>query len=260
MQAYSAKFAHVYNMRWSGYARSVAPRIMDFYGTTSIGRINKTMLDVCCGTGQLAVHFLEAGYSVVGLDSSEPMLHYARENAGNFVDAGRARFVQGNAGEFVLDDRFGLAVSTFDALIHLDNEEQLKGCFRSIFPVLVSGGFLVFDLNTPVGLRRWNQISMDDSGDGLLLITHSFYDGHGDKAWTQITGFVRQPDGLYERFDETVFNTVFNLARVKDMLLEIGWREVHFARIDDLKTPLAEPEKEGRVFIVASKPKPHTPV
>jgi len=35
--------------------------------------------------------------------------------------------------------------------------------------------------------------------------------------------------------------------------LDVGWKDVHFAKIQDLKIPLTEPEKEGRVFIVASK-------
>jgi hypothetical protein len=49
------------------------------------------------------------------------------------------------------------------------------------------------------------------------------------------------------------FNTVFDLARVRDRLLEVGWRKVHFALVDDLKTPLDEPEKEGHVFVVAGR-------
>jgi hypothetical protein len=33
----------------------------------------------------------------------------------------------------------------------------------------------------------------------------------------------------------------------------VGWKDVHFALVQDLKTPLVEPEKEMRVFIVASR-------
>jgi hypothetical protein len=61
------------------------------------------------------------------------------------------------------------------------------------------------------------------------------------------------PDGRYERFDETAFNTVFDMAKVRDAMLAVGWKNVYFARIQDLRTPLDEPEKEGRVFIVAVK-------
>jgi hypothetical protein len=43
------------------------------------------------------------------------------------------------------------------------------------------------------------------------------------------------------------------MEKVKNALLDIGWKNVYFAHIQDLKTPIVEPEKEGRVFIVASK-------
>ncbi len=251
MQAYGKGFAKVYNLRWSGFARQVAPLILDFYAATPMGQENKTVLDLCCGTGHLAVHFLEKGYRVVGLDLSEPMLHYARENARRYVETGQATFVQGDARDFTLNERFGLVVSTFDALNHLDNEQELRRCFQCVYAV--SDGYFVFDLNTQLGLRRWNSIQVDDGDDTALIITRGIYDGHSDKAWTKITGFLRLPGGLYERFDETVFNTVFAVAKVKEALLDVGWKTAYCARIQDLKTPLDEPEKEGRVFIVASK-------
>lgn len=104
MQAYNANFAKVYNLRWGGFAQNVAPLIRSFYETKPISQVHRTVLDLCCGTGQLAVLFLEAGYRVVGLDLSEHMLVYARENASRFLDGGQARFVQGDARHFALDD------------------------------------------------------------------------------------------------------------------------------------------------------------
>jgi hypothetical protein len=107
-------------------------------------------------------------------------------------------------------------------------------------------------LNTRSGLRRWNGIQVDDSSEDALIVNRGIYDGQGDKAWMRISGFFRMPNGLYERFEETVFNTVFAMETVRKALLDAGWRNVHFARIQDLSTPLAEPEKEARVFVVAS--------
>lgn len=251
MQAYSKGFAKVYNLRWSGFARQVAPLILDFYAAIPIGRETKTVLDLCCGTGHLAVHFLEKGYRVVGLDLSDHMLHYARENARQYIETGQAAFIRGDASDFRLDERFGLVVSTFDALNHLENEQALRRCFQCVHAVC--DGYFIFDLNTRRGLRRWNSIQVDDSDDEVLIINRGFYDGQSDKAWTKISGFLRLPNGLYERFDETVYNTVFEMEKVKGALLEVGWKNAYFARIQDLKTPLDEPEEEGRVFIVASK-------
>jgi tRNA/tmRNA/rRNA uracil-C5-methylase (TrmA/RlmC/RlmD family) len=78
----SPAWARFYNEVGSGFAVSVAPRIRRFYETTEVGRSTRTLLDVCCGTGQLARHFLDHGYEVTGLDLSDAMLDYARLNAG----------------------------------------------------------------------------------------------------------------------------------------------------------------------------------
>lgn len=250
MQTYGQVFAHVYNRRWTGFIKQVTPLILDFYSTTSIAKTNKSVLDLGCGTGQLALHFLENGYEVVGIDGSEHMLRHAIENARKYVDAGQARFVQGDIADFHRDDRYGLVVSTFDTLNHLPNIEALIQCFNCA--ASVSDGYFIFDLNTRAGLNRWNNIQVDDS-DEMLIITRGIYDGEGDRAWTRISGFVKREDGLFERFDVTAFNTVFELSMVKDELLKAGWTNAYFANIRDLTTQIEEPEREGRIFIVASK-------
>ena len=253
MQAYSEGFARLYNIKWSRFASQVAPLILDFYAATPIGQQSKSVLDVCCGTGQLALHFLEKGYRVVGLDLSGHMLTCAKENARLYIEAGQAEFVQADATNFKLQERFGLVVSTFDAINHLEDEQCLKKCLQCVHAV--NDGYFIFDLNTRSGLRRWNGIEVDDSSDNALIITRGIFDGQGERAVTRITGFVQRADASYERIDETVFNTVFEMEMVKDALLAAGWKKVYFARMEDLKTPLtlAEAEKQGRVFVVASR-------
>ena len=90
MQAYGPGFARIYNLRWTAFVQDVAPRILSYYERAPIAPANKSLLDVCCGTGQLAVYFLERGYRVTGLDLSEHMLHYARENVAPYVESGQA--------------------------------------------------------------------------------------------------------------------------------------------------------------------------
>jgi SAM-dependent methyltransferase len=178
------------------------------------------------------------------------MLAHARENAKRFVETGRARFLQSDAADFTLAERFGLVVSTYDSLNHLEGAAELRDCFESVFAVC--DGFFIFDLNTMAGLSRWNGIQVDDTEE-MLMVAHRLYDGRHKKGWMKITGFIRGPGGLYERFDETASNAVFELEQVKETLLQTGWADVYFTRIQDLTTPIVEPEKEGRVFVVASK-------
>lgn len=251
MQAYGAGFAQVYNQRWISFARQVSPFLLAFYGDMPLAQNNRLVLDLCCGTGQLAVYFLERGYQVVGLDLSAAMLDYARENAQCFIKRGQAYFIQADATNFTLKERFGLVVSTFDALNHLSDLQALQQCFGCV--AAVTDGYFIFDLNTRMGLRRWNSIEVDDSREDMTIVNHGIYDLTSERAWMKVTGFVRNGAGLYERFEQTAYNTVFAMDAVQAALLATGWQQVYFARLQDLKTPLEEPEAEGRVFVVAQK-------
>lgn len=244
-QAYNADFARVYNLLWGDFARSVAPRLYEFY--TRRPNAERSLLDVCCGTGQLALYFLEQGFTVTGIDLSEPMIAYARQNTAPYRD--RAAFIVADAANFTVDRQFGFAVSTFDALNHLPDADALSACFARVYAAVNAGGVFVFDLNTRVGLQRWNTINITDSPE-ITLINRGIYDG-GDRAYTRITGFIREDDGRYSRFEEHAYNTVFDLLHTRDLLLETGWRDVYFARAADLDTPLDDPEREGRAFVVA---------
>lgn len=249
MDAYGEDFARIYDVKWSAFAKQVAPLILDFYASTPIGETNKSVLDLCCGAGHLAAHFLENDYRVVGIDRSEHMLHHAELNTRPFLETGQARFIKADARDFTLNERFGLIVSTYDSINHLKDERDLIACFQSVHAVC--DGYFVFDLNTRKGLRRWNGIQVDDNPEVSLIMTRGIYDGQSARAATRITGFLADSNGLYRRFDETLYNTVFDMETVRTTLLNFGWKNVYFARVQDLSTPLAQPEDEPRVFIVA---------
>lgn len=252
MQAYNAGFAKIYNIRWGHFARQVAPRIREFYENHPLATKNRTLLDLCCGAGHLSLHFLEHEYRVTGIDLSEHMLLYARENTREFIEKGKAEFIQADAADFELDRKFGLAVSTFDALNHLENMDQLRACIRNVNRILLDNGLFIFDLNTHLGLKRWHSISIEDT-DEMMLVKRGVYDDQNKRSLTTISGFLRVSTQYYERFEETVYNTAFDLEEVRKAMLESGFSIAYASRGQELETRLEEPEKEGRVFFVGRK-------
>jgi SAM-dependent methyltransferase len=250
-QAYGRVFARAYDSRWTAFAERVAPALLDLYENTTLATNNRRVLDLGCGTGQVARYFLDHGYQVTGIDLSEAMLEIAQVRSRKYVETGQARFLQGDATVFTLDERVGLVVSTYDALNHLENFEALGRSFQSVRRTIEDDGLLVFDLNTQKGLRRWNSITVEDAEDAMI-VTRGMYDGYGERAWTRVSGFVEAEDGRYERFEETIYNTVYALENVRTLLLEVGFDDVYFARLQDLSEPLSDPEEEGRVFVVAN--------
>ncbi len=253
MQGYGAAFARVYHHLWGDFARQIAPVLRTFYEATTIGQMDHSLLDVCCGTGVLAGHFLEHGYRVVGLDLSAAMLDYARANTESYTETGQAYWLQADAASFDLVERFGLAVSTFDALNHLPDITALRGCIQCVYRTLLEDGWFLFDLNTRLGLRTlWNSMHVREQED-YLLVERSIYDEDAERGLMRVSGFWRTEGGLFERFEEVVYNTAFPLDEVQKILYDTGFRSAFFTRRQDLTTPVQDAEREGRVFVIAHK-------
>ncbi len=70
------------------------------------------VLELASGSGRLLLPLAAAGHTVVGLDTSQPMLARARAKlaAAPPEVAARARLVEGDMRDFALDEEFDLAV------------------------------------------------------------------------------------------------------------------------------------------------------
>ena len=253
-QAYGEDFAQVYNKLWSFFARRWAPRLLNLFSKSDVpASAGTTVLDVCCGTGQLAEELVAHGYRVIGIDLSEPMLRHARANNAQAVEAGRATFTVQDASSFRVDRPCAYAVSLFDALNHLPDASALRRCFDSVYSALSPRGLFVFDLNTAKGLAHWNGIDIQDSEE-LTIINRGLYALGAERAFTSITGFRRRADGAYDRFREVVYETLFESNTVRALLAEAGFVETYVADPDDLTTPAEDEDTLVRAFYVCRKP------
>ncbi|MDZ4836041.1 MAG: bifunctional demethylmenaquinone methyltransferase/2-methoxy-6-polyprenyl-1,4-benzoquinol methylase UbiE [Candidatus Melainabacteria bacterium] len=118
-------------------------------------RLSGKYLDVCCGTGDLAIKIaerLDAEGEVVGLDFSGNMLDVARQRANKAAPSLRAKmsFEQGDALHLPFDD------DTFDGAIvsfGLRNLTKFDQGINEMTRVVKPGGIVVnLDLGRPEGL------------------------------------------------------------------------------------------------------------
>ncbi len=101
------------------------------------------VLDVCCGTGDLALAAHAEGGRVTGLDFSEPMLERARRKSSE------VEWVRGDLLELPFEDASFDAVTVGFGVRHV---EELGAALRELRRVLRSGGRLaVLDLVRPRG-------------------------------------------------------------------------------------------------------------
>jgi SAM-dependent methyltransferase len=238
--------ARLYDLHWSAYAQRAAPLLREFFEGRPIARKNPSVLDLGCGTGHLALHFLETGCLATGYDLSDEMLFWARLHARRYVLSHQAHFERRDIRSFEVSQPFGMAVSTYNTLNHLSLEDLLP-CFRSTARALDKGGWALLDLNTALGLSEWEGEERLPHPTGELRVSRSF-----DLATR--TGELRLSgqDGE-ETFDERIENHTHSVERCLGFLQEAGFQAPYAARVDDLETSLPEPEKERRVFLVAER-------
>lgn len=111
------------------------------------------ILDLCCGTGQLSQQLIAKGYQITGLDGSEKMLHYARENAPS------GQFILDDARSFKFASTFDAVICTDSALNHILSLEELKSVFSNVHAALKENGLFLFDLGLE---KRYRNIPIND--------------------------------------------------------------------------------------------------
>ena len=115
------------------------------------------VLELCCGSGRLLLPLAEAGHTVVGLDTSRPMLALAEQKlaAAGAPVAERVRLVQGDmrspslgaAGE--LGEPFAVAIIASKSFAYLLDRADQQRVLTSLAAQLRLRGLLAFDLLHP---------------------------------------------------------------------------------------------------------------
>lgn len=123
----------------------------------SLAQSARSVLDLGCGTGQLAAS-LSHGRSVTGVDPAPAMLDVARARPGGE----RVRWVAGDGRKIRLGETFDLVVLTGHAFqVFLTSEDQLSA-LRTIAAHLAPGGRFIFDSRNP-DREEWREWTPDRS-------------------------------------------------------------------------------------------------
>jgi len=202
------------------------------------------VLDLCCGTGQLVHILTEGGFQVTGVDGSEEMLRYARENAPE------ARFILADARSFSLPNEFHLALSLFDSLNHIMSLEELASAFDNVYQALLPGGLFLFDLNMEEGFAaRWRG-SFGIAEEDHVCVGRSSYRAEESIGQADFTIF-RLVAGAWQRSDVRLVQRCYQEGEVSQALQNAGFQQI---RALDAPRDLGWQRDVGRTFFLCQKP------
>lgn len=132
-----------------------------------------SLLDLGCGTGSHALHFVDMGYNVIGIDFSKEMLDIAcKKNREAEINI---KFVHQDIRHLNLEEKFDAAVAMFAVMGYQTTNSDFEAALKSVYQHLNDGGLFVFDVwFGPAVLteKPEERVKIIDKGD-IRIIRHA---------------------------------------------------------------------------------------
>jgi len=235
------RFAWFYNQYWSSeYSRPA----LAIFNVLLFPHLHPGchVLDLCCGTGHIAAGLIENGYKVTGIDGSEGMLKFARENAPG------GEFIHADARSFDQPKIYQAVISAFDSLNHIMSFQELLGVFSRVHGVLLDDGVFLFDLNLEDESEFLGN-TIDMIGDDHALIVRTSYNQQEKLKSYDVTMFVKE-DECWRRSDMTLLQRYYETEEVLAALADVGFKQV---KTYDARREFGFNLSDGRMFYFARK-------
>ncbi|MBP1464652.1 methyltransferase domain-containing protein [Candidatus Chloroploca sp. M-50] len=133
------------------------------------------LLDLACGQGRHSINLARAGFTVIGLDASEPLLDLARTDAA--AAAVEVDFVAGDMRAIPYSGCFDAVINMFTAFGYFDREEENQAVLEGIARALKPGGRLIMELahrdRVVTGFQPTDWYELDD---GTVVWIRRYFD------------------------------------------------------------------------------------
>ena len=265
MKPYSA-FAQIYDTCMDNVPYDEwAARIIELFRINGVPE-GAIVADLGCGTGAMSRKLSDAGYDVIGIDSSEEMLMTAQDNEYERLygdmdddfseeetelseDTRRITYLCQDIRSFELYGTVAGVVSVCDTMNYLLTDSDLVKTFRLVNNYLERDGVFVFDMKTPHYYEKvlGNRVRVEDYEDFTLLWDNA-YDPKTRMNEYNLTMFVKEDDDRYVRNDEEHCQRAYTLAEIRRLIEKSG---MVFVAAYDAYTELSATEESERFVIVA---------
>jgi SAM-dependent methyltransferase len=247
---YSDSVSAVYARLFSRFTSELVPRIYEYFVGHTERRDGASLLDLCCGTGVVAEYFAKQGVRVLGLDVSPAMLRAAATRLAPEVEAGLVVLREADARRFTVEEPVDACVSTDNSINHIGGIDALRDCARCVKAALRPGGWFLFDVNTRRRIVAGNGSRIVDTRETFQL-WRNIVDEEAGVAYSNVNGFLQQPDGSYSRFTLTYRNWILDFSEMRAALLADGWRSVKFLSPRNFDVTLDDAEMQSIVMVLA---------
>jgi SAM-dependent methyltransferase len=217
----------------------------------------ETVVDLGCGTGNIAIPLAQEGCRVIGIDVSEDMLAVAQEKYERskqqalFASGGQAIWLQQDLRDWELPEPADAVISFCDCLNYLLEEDDIVQAFRRAVKGLKPGGVFAFDVHTPQQLEAYAATQpFFLNEDDIAYIWTSELDDERMEIEHDLTIFVQESPGLYRKIEETHVQRAYPLAWLERQLAAAGFTDIACTADFTWEPPKASSQ---RAFFTARK-------
>ena len=193
-----------------------AARILQLLKKQGIG--SGLALELGCGTGKMTRLLREAGFDMIGVDSSVDMLQIAREQS-----PADCLFLLQDMREFELYGTVAVTVSVCDSVNYILDPEDLRTVFCLVNNYLDPGGLFLFDFNTEHKFRDViGETVIAEDRENISFIWYNDYDKENHINQISLSVFVKEDGGLYRKFEEEHLQRGYTLEEMKMLIRDSG--------------------------------------
>ena len=168
------------------------------------------ILDLGCGTGEMTRRLRDAGYDMIGVDSSVDMLQEAYKQ-----DTQGILYLNQDMREFELYGTVRAIFSICDSMNYLLEFEDLVQVLKLANNYLDPKGIFVFDLKTAHFFRDVvKDETQAENLEGFSYIWDNYYDRDSRVHEYDLTLFVKEGEA-YRKAQEVHFQKVYTLGEIK---------------------------------------------
>lgn len=210
------------------------------YGVPEQGKV----LELGCGTGKMTRRLALSGYDITAVDYSLEMLEIARNSSEDGI-----LYVFQDMADLELPQNIDAAVSICDCMNYLLEEKELLSAFRRVKTYLNPNGIFMFDMNSKYKYEHLlAQNTFAEDREDASFIWDNFYDEAQRINEYQLSLFIRNQKGTYDKFEEVHLQKAYEQDEVCDLLKRAGFEEVVILDVETMRQP---GEKTERLYYIA---------
>lgn len=210
----------------------------------------KKVVDLGCGTGEIAIRMDRLGYDVTGVDLSTEMLSLATSKSNE--QKGNVRWIKQDIRSLEGFHDVELFISYCDVINYLTDKVDVLHAFEAVYNGLTNDGVFIFDVHHIDYAKQYlmDQTFTNVEEDIAYIWDCQPGDNHGE-MFHHITCFYPS-NNAYARFDEMHHQQVYEIEEYVQLLKKVGFAKIEIYHDFKLENSIS-PKNVERNFIVAQK-------